>query len=324
MDAVFEKIYEYGIIPVVTLERANDAVPLARALSEGGLPVAEITFRTDAAADAIRAIAAELPGFLVGAGTVLTPKQAHDAIDAGAKFVVSPGINPAVVEYCLSREVPVMPGCATPTEIEQALHYGISAVKFFPAEQLGGLPMLRALAAPYRAVKFVPTGGVTLENLSAYAANERVLAVGGSFAAPAELIAAGRFDEIAGLARAAMFAMFDFSLAHVGINCGSPEEARAGAELLCGLFGQDTRLGSGSVFVGGMLELMEKKYFGAHGHIGIATATLERAMKYFLRLGYEFEPEGLLYGEDGKLRAAYIKGDFLGFALHLARKPAAK
>ena len=138
MNNVFDKLYEYGIIPVSTVNLLSRAVPTARALAEGGLPVAEITFRTTLAAKAIDAIASELPDFLIGAGTVLTPEQAHEAIAAGAKFVVSPGTNPAVVEYCLSREVPVIPGCATPTEIETALHYGLEVVKFFPAERLGG------------------------------------------------------------------------------------------------------------------------------------------------------------------------------------------
>lgn len=324
MKTVFDALYENGIIPVVTLERAEDAVPTARALACGGLPLIEVTFRTDAAADAIRAIAAELPDFTVGAGTVLTPAQAHDAIAAGAKFVVSPGMSPAVVEYCQSRDVPVIPGVATPTEIETALHYGLEVVKFFPAEQLGGLQYMHAMAAPYRGLKFVPTGGINSANLAAYAADERVLAVGGSFIAPSDLIAAGKFDEIANNARAALFAMYDFSLGHVGINCESAGEAHSAANLLAGMFGQTTRPGSGSMFAGNLFELMEYKYYGTHGHIGIATATIERAMKYVERLGYEFEPEGLKYRDDGKINVAYIKGDFAGFALHLMRKPAAK
>ncbi|MGI6201945.1 MAG: bifunctional 4-hydroxy-2-oxoglutarate aldolase/2-dehydro-3-deoxy-phosphogluconate aldolase [Eubacteriales bacterium] len=324
MENVFDTLYEYGIIPVVTLESADSAVPVARALADAGLPVAEITFRSQSAAPAIRAIAEELPDFLVGAGTVLTPEQAHTAITAGAKFIVSPGTGPAVVEYCLGRDVPVIPGVATPTEIETALHYKLDAVKFFPAEQLGGLEMLRALAAPYRNLKFVPTGGINLSNLADYTAYERVLAVGGSFMTPAELVRAGKFDEITRIARDALFAMYGFSLGHVGINCDSAPEAHSLAATLAGIFGQATRPGSGSVFVGSLFELMEHKYYGERGHIGIATNTVERAMKYFERLGFEFEPDGLLRGPDGKINAAYIKGEIAGFALHLMRKSAAK
>jgi 2-dehydro-3-deoxyphosphogluconate aldolase/(4S)-4-hydroxy-2-oxoglutarate aldolase len=322
MKKIFETLYEYGIIPVATLDRAEDAVPVARALAAGGLPVVEITFRTAAAADEIRAIAAELPDFTVGAGTVLTPAQAYEAVTAGAKFVVSPGTNPAVVEYCQSREVPVIPGCATATEIEGALHYGLEVLKFFPAEQLGGIAALRAVAAPYKELKFMPTGGISTANLVEYITDERVLAVGGTFMTPQNLIAEGRFDEITRLAREALFTMFGFSLAHIGINCADAAAAESGASLLAGMFGLQTRAGDGSMFAGSLFELMKSKYYGANGHIGIATNTIERAMKYILRLGYEFEPEGLKYTPDGRINVAYIKGDFAGFALHLSRRPA--
>ena len=320
MNTIFEKLYEYGIVPVVVIDRADDAPPLARALAAGGLPIAEVTFRTPCAADAIRAIMAKVPELLVGAGTVLTPAQAHEAINAGAKFIVSPGTNPAVVEYCLGREVPVIPGCATPTEIEGALHYGLELLKFFPAEALGGIAALRAMSAPYGGLKFVPTGGIEAGNLAAYIADERVLAVGGSFMVKKELIAAGRFDEVTRLTREAVLVMCGFTLGHIGINCTDSDDAEAQASLLGGIFGLATRPGDGSMFAGSMFELMRGKYFGTSGHIAVTTNTIERAMKYIERLGYEFEPEGLKCNAAGKLNAAYIKGDFAGFAIHLLRK----
>ncbi len=183
------------ILPVVVLDDARDAAPLAVALVEGGLRSVEVTFRTDAAAEAIRAMS-ERPDLLVGAGTVLTPDQVDRAVEAGARFVVSPGFGPAVVRHCQQLGVPVFPGVTSPTEIMMALDAGLDTVKFFPAEQLGGLGMIKALAAPFRSVRFIPTGGVNTENLTAYLAHPAVLAVGGTWMVAPDLIAAARWDEV--------------------------------------------------------------------------------------------------------------------------------
>ncbi|HEY8484708.1 MAG TPA: bifunctional 4-hydroxy-2-oxoglutarate aldolase/2-dehydro-3-deoxy-phosphogluconate aldolase, partial [Longimicrobiales bacterium] len=172
------------------------AVPLAAALVEGGLPCAEITFRSDAAAEAIRRIAGEFPDVLLGAGTVLTVQQAAEARSAGASFIVTPGFNPAVVDYCLEHEIPVYPGVCTPTEIDMALQRGIKVVKFFPAEPIGGLAYLKAIAAPYRMVEFIPTGGISREVLAGYLGFKQVIACGGSWLAPSEWIKAKQFDRI--------------------------------------------------------------------------------------------------------------------------------
>jgi len=184
------------IVPVIVIDDAGHAVPLGTALLEGGLPCAEVTFRTPNAADAIARIAGELPGLLVGAGTVLTPQQAARALDVGAKFIVAPGFNPAVVDYCLERAIPVYPGVCTPTEIEMALAKGLQVLKFFPAEAAGGLAFLKAVAAPYTGVDFMPTGGINLGNLATYLAFKRVVACGGSWMAPTEWIAMKQFDRI--------------------------------------------------------------------------------------------------------------------------------
>jgi 2-dehydro-3-deoxyphosphogluconate aldolase / (4S)-4-hydroxy-2-oxoglutarate aldolase len=184
------------IIPIIVIEDPANAVPLARALLEGGISCVEITFRTSTAAEALRRITDELPDLLVGAGTVLTPVQATWARAAGAKFVVSPGFNARVVDYCLTHDMPVYPGVCTPTEIETALNRGLRVVKFFPAEPIGGLPYLKAIAAPYSDIDFIPTGGVNASNLASYLAFKRVIACGGSWMAPAEWIAQQRFDRI--------------------------------------------------------------------------------------------------------------------------------
>ncbi|WP_121158752.1 bifunctional 4-hydroxy-2-oxoglutarate aldolase/2-dehydro-3-deoxy-phosphogluconate aldolase [Micromonospora pisi] len=193
------------ILPVVVLEEAAAAEPLAVALTEGGLHTVEVTFRTDAAADAIR-VMSQRPDLLVGAGTVLTPAQVDRAVEAGARFVVSPGFGPAVVRHCQELGVPVFPGAATATEIQLALDAGLDTVKFFPAEQLGGLAMIKALAAPFRSVRFIPTGGVNTSNLSDYLANPSVLAVGGTWMVAPALLAAGRWDEVTRLTAAAVSA----------------------------------------------------------------------------------------------------------------------
>jgi 2-dehydro-3-deoxyphosphogluconate aldolase/(4S)-4-hydroxy-2-oxoglutarate aldolase len=194
------------IVPVVVLEDAGGAAPLAAALLDGGLRCAEVTFRTAAAADAIR-VMAERAELFVGAGTVLTPAQVDQAVAAGARFIVSPGFGPAVVKHCQELGVPVYPGVATATEIQMALDAGIETVKFFPAEQLGGVPMLKALAAPFRSVRFIPTGGVSTANVASYLAVPAVVAVGGTWMVAPDLLAAGDWAEVTRRTRAALGAL---------------------------------------------------------------------------------------------------------------------
>ncbi len=204
MNEILEKIGKTAIVPVVLLENAKDAKPLARALCDGGLPCAEVTFRTEAAEEGIRVMAEEFPQMLVGAGTVLTTDQADRAIAAGAKFIVSPGLNPRVVKHCLEKGITMLPGTATPSDVERAMEFGLDAVKFFPAEAAGGLAMIQAMAAPYINMKFMPTGGINEKNLRSYLDFPRVLACGGSWMVKGELIRAGKFDEIRELTRKAV------------------------------------------------------------------------------------------------------------------------
>lgn len=191
-----KKIEELGIVPVVVLQDAKDAKPLAEALCDGGLPCAEVTFRTEAAKESIRIMTEAFPQMLVGAGTVLTTAQVDAAVAAGAKFIVSPGFDPEIVDYCLEKQIPVFPGCITPSEIAQAVKRGLRVVKFFPAEQFGGVAAIKALSAPYVGLKFMPTGGVSASNLKDYFGCKSVIACGGSWMVKGDLIAAGKFDEI--------------------------------------------------------------------------------------------------------------------------------
>lgn len=204
MVKVLEEIQKIGIVPVVVLEDVKDAKPLAKALCEGGLPCAEITFRTDAAEEAIRVMSQEFPDMLIGAGTVLTTEQVDRAVAAGAKFIVSPGLNPKVVKYCVDKGILMTPGCSTASDIEQALEFGLDVVKFFPAEPAGGLNMIKALAAPYVGVKFMPTGGINATNVKDYLKYNRILACGGSWMVKGDLIKTGDFARITELTREAV------------------------------------------------------------------------------------------------------------------------
>ena len=203
MQKILEKIKKIGIVPVVALEDEKDALPLAQALTEGGLPCAEITFRTAAAENVIRLIAREFPDMLGGAGTVLTTEQADRAVAAGAKFLVSPGLNPRIVRHCVEKGYLITPGCSTPSDVEQALENDLDAVKFFPAEPAGGLSMIRALAAPYKDILFMPTGGISPANVGDYLQYDRILACGGTWMVKGDLICAGAFDKIRELSREA-------------------------------------------------------------------------------------------------------------------------
>lgn len=199
-----EQIEKLGLVPVVVLHDAKDAKPLAQALCQGGLPCAEVTFRTDAAEESIRQMSREFPDMLVGAGTVLTVEQVNRAVDAGAKFIVSPGFDPQIVDYCLNRQIPVFPGCVTPSEVAQAVKRGLRVVKFFPAKQYGGVSTIKALAAPYVGLRFMPTGGVSASNLREYLECSSIVACGGSWMVKGDLIQAGAFEEITRMTREAV------------------------------------------------------------------------------------------------------------------------
>ena len=204
MKTIEQQFHDFGVVPVVVLEDAKDALPLAEALTEGGLSCAEVTFRTEAAEESIRQMSEKYPDMLVGAGTVLTIEQVDRAVAAGAKFIVSPGFDPEIVDYCLEKEIPVFPGCITPSEVAQAVKRGLKVVKFFPAEQAGGVAMLKAMAAPYTMVKFMPTGGISAKNLKDYLSFDKIICCGGSWMVKGDMIRNGEFDKIKELTKEAV------------------------------------------------------------------------------------------------------------------------
>ena len=315
-----EKLSLAGLVPVIAIDDANDAVPLCKALADGGLPVAEITFRTAAAEEAIRRVHEALPDILLCAGTVLTTDQVDRAINAGASAIVSPGLNPEVVRYCISRNIPVCPGTANPSDLEVALSLGLKAVKVFPAEAIGGIKLIKSMSAPYGDLRFMPTGGINENNMLDYLAFDKILCCGGSWMVPKDAIAAHDWDRITSLTRSAVDKMLSLELRHIGINSGNPEQAMKDAKLLSSLLGWEIKDGNSSTFCGTGFEMMKKPFRGTHGHIAIGTTSVARAKWHLEQRGFEFEDESTASVKNGKMIAIYLKDEIAGFAVHLVQK----
>jgi 2-dehydro-3-deoxyphosphogluconate aldolase / (4S)-4-hydroxy-2-oxoglutarate aldolase len=319
MNEILQKLGDLGVVPVVKIEKASDAAALGRALVAGDLPVAEITFRTAAAEEAIRILSREVPELLVGAGTVLTIEQADKAIAAGAKFIVAPGFNPKVVDHCIARGVPMAPGISSPSEIEMGLERGLSVLKFFPAGASGGLEFLKAISAPFSGVQFMPTGGVEPGNMKDYLSFNRVHAVGGTWIAKDAMISAGKFDEITKLAREAAVLALGFELAHVGVNEATADKALASAKTFEKLFSFTVKDGNSSAFAGTGFEFLKSPYLGTHGHIAISTLNISRAIAWLARKGVGIKADSAKE-KDGKMIAVYLDAEVSGFAIHLLQK----
>jgi 2-dehydro-3-deoxyphosphogluconate aldolase/(4S)-4-hydroxy-2-oxoglutarate aldolase len=319
MNKILNRIGELGIIPVVKIDRAKDAIPLGKALISGDLPIAEITFRTSAAEDAIKALTNEVPEILVGAGTVLTIEQAKKAVSAGAKFIVSPGFNCKIVDFCLENNILITPGVNSPTQIEMALEKSLEVVKFFPAEASGGLPLLKALSGPFSETKFIPTGGINQSNFLSYLAHPQVFACGGSWMVKTDYLSSQNFSRITETTREAVSIMLGFQLAHLGINEKNQEKAFNCANLLANTFYFAIKEGSSSFFAGSCFEVMKKKYLGEHGHIAISTNNIKRAIAYLKRKGVSILADTAKESE-GKIKSVYLDINVSGFALHLIQK----
>ena len=319
MNEVLEKISKIGIVPVVVLDDAKDAKPLAEALVKGGLPCAEVTFRTAAAEESIKIMSEAFPDMLVGAGTVLTTEQVDRAVNAGAKFIVSPGLNPKVVKYCIDKGVPVTPGTANPSDVEAAIELGLDVVKFFPAEAAGGLNMIKSMAAPYTQMKFMPTGGINAKNICEYLAFDKIIACGGSWMVKKDLVAEGKFDEIQALTEEAVRTMLGFHLRHIGVNNENAEEAEKVADCFDTLFGFKKKIGNSSIFAGIEVECMKKIGRGKYGHIAIGTNSVVRAKNYLETVkGMKFIEESAVV-KNGKMTAIYLDCEIAGFAVHLVQ-----
>ncbi len=320
MNIILEKLSKLGIVPVIVLNNSEDAAPLAKALCNGGLPCAEVTFRTEAATKSIEIITREFPDMLVGAGTVLTTDQVDAAMQAGAKFIVSPGFNPNIVKYCLEKGILIIPGCTNPSDIEKAIECGLEVVKFFPAEACGGLEMMKAISAPYTRMKFMPTGGISTKNLTSYLGFDRVVACGGSWMVNQDLIMSGNFNRITELTNDAVSQVLGFELEHIGINLDGEAEADSLANTFEKMLGFKKKVGTSSIFAGTGLELMKSPYLGKNGHIAIKTNHINRAIYHLNLRGIEFDMDTAKYDENDNLKSLYLKNEYGGFALHLIQK----
>jgi len=319
VKSILETLESLGIIPVVQIENAENASPLAAALIAGGLPCAEITFRSSAAEEVIKQISQNYPDILVGAGTVLSVEQAKTAINAGAKFIVSPGFNPTVVKYCQDNNIPITPGISTPTEIEKAMEFGLEVVKFFPAEAIGGLNYLKAISAPYRQIKFIPTGGINQSNILSYLNFNKVHSCGGSWMVKADLISNKQFEQIKQLTRQAITEMLGFNLAHVGIDFFSEAEAREKAKFLADLLGFDLKEKQRSFSVSSQIEISKGKFSEKKCHLAIGTNFINRAIFYLEQRGIKTLPETNIE-ENGKLRSIYLDLQFGDYVIHLLQR----
>ena len=320
MNELIKKISLLGIVPVIKLNDVEKAVPLAKSLCEGGLPIAEITFRTDAAEESIRRMAREYPDMLIGAGTVLTTEQVDLAIAAGAKFIVSPGFNPKVVDYCIKKGILIIPGTSCPSDMEAALERGLEVVKFFPAEQAGGVNYLKAISAPYSKLMFMPTGGINEKNLNSYLSLPNVVACGGSWMAKEDLIEADDFLAITALVKEAIRNLLSYEVFHVGINCDNEKEAVDTAKQFAHLFGFPYLENPGSIFLGTGIEVLKSRRVGANGHLAIRTNSVERAIAYSKARGIEFDEESKAYDANGRVRLIFFAKEIGGFGIHLLQK----
>lgn len=319
---VVEKLGMYGLVPVAAINDSKDAVPLAKALIEGGLPVIEVTMRTEAGLDCIRKILEVYPDMLVGAGTVLTLDKCKEAVAAGAKYIVAPGFNEEIVAWCCENGVPITPGVTSPTEIDKALSYGLKIIKFFPADVYGGIKGCASLYAPYKStgIKFMPTGGISEANMADYVSKPFIHAVGGSWLCRTADIDAGNFDKIRELTASAMKTMMGFEVVHSGIYCEGYAETDEVAADFAKAFGfQINKLATGPIFASKDIEIMTKSY-GDKGHIAIGTNSIERAIFYLESRGYAMKKDSLRYDAEGRPSFGYLEKQFGGYGIHLNQK----
>lgn len=312
-----QKLHNIGIVPVVKLDDANKACGLAKALLDGGINCAEVTFRTAAAEQSIKNISEKYPNMFVGAGTVTSVELAKKAVNAGAQFIVSPGFNEATVDWCVENNVPIIPGVCTPSDIEKGLERGFDVLKFFPAEASGGINMLNNFAGPFPSLMFMPTGGINLSNLQNYATTKNVLATGGSWMVKADLIENEDWAAITQMCQEAMLALQGFEFAHVGIEDDKDSEKTISA---LSLFGFGVKKGNSSTFISDKIEVVPTLFSGKKGHIAIKCNDIERSIEYLKDKGFTPNESTFKYNSNNKLKACYFNEGISDFALHLLRK----
>lgn len=315
---ILEKISKYGLVPVIKIKDLEDALPLAKALYNGGLPIAEVTFRSECAAKAIKEMKKAFPEMLIGAGTVLTTQQVDEAIEAGSEFIVSPGLNPTIVNYCIEKNIPIIPGTSCPSDMEKAIELGLSVVKFFPAETNGGLKSIKAMSAPYGMLKFMPTGGINPDNLKEYLSFEKIIACGGTWMVPDSFLKEKDFSKIEELTKQAVMKLLDIHFDHVGINATKEDSLENNADFFSKLTGAKKDYKPASIFVE-QLELMPQGSPGTKAHLGFKTTNVERAIFFMERAGYEFDYSSTRLNEQGKIYFIYLKEEVAGMACHLVQ-----
>lgn len=317
----FKGSYEQtGILPVINIPSADVAVSVAKALREGGLNSIEVTLRSEDSLESIRVIKKEFPDMTVGAGTVLSIETVDAALSAGADFIVCPGYDEEIVDYCIAKGVLAVPGCKSPSEIQGAVKKGLTVLKFFPAELSGGIDAIKLLSGPFPKVRFIPTGGINYKNLGKYLECDKILACGGSYMATADQIKNGEYEAITANCKKALDISLGFELAHVGINNENGEQAEKGAGSIGDIFRMPVKVGNSSVFAGTAVEFMKTMFYGTKGHIGFKTNSMERALAYLKNSGVEIIEESIRTDAKGKLVSAYLKDEIGGFAVHIVRK----
>ena len=307
---ILKRLNTAGIVPVVVIDDAKNAVPPAKALLAGGINVMEITFRTAVAPDAIKAVVDNCPDMLVGAGTVITLEQCKKAVEMGAKFIVSPGFDAEVVKWCVDNVVAIIPGCVTPSEIMAAMKLGLNVVKFFPANVYGGLSAMKALSGPF---------GGNAQNVGEYISAPFIHAVGGSWVCPKTDIAAGNFEKITALCAESRRNLLGYEVVHVGINTKNNDAAQEVANAFGAAFNFVAKDGNSSVFSSTGIEVMKSQYLGKQGHLAVRTNQIDIAIADLEKKGFQVDMETAKYKGD-RMIAVYLKNEIGGFAIHLLQK----
>lgn len=309
-----------GILPVINIPEVSVAENVAKALRDGGLNSIEVTLRSADSFESIKTIKEAFPDMIVGAGTVLSIETVNKALAAGADFIVCPGFDEEIVDYCIEKNVLVVPGVSSGSEIQKAVKKGLEILKFFPAELSGGIEAIKLLSGPFPKVKFVPTGGINFKNLGTYLENEKILACGGSYMATAEQIKNGDFEGITAACKKALDISLGFELAHVGVNNENEDTAKNGADIIGNIFRLPVKVGSSSIFTGTAVEFMKTMFYGTKGHIGFKTNSMPRALAYLKNNDIEIIEDSIRTDANGKLVSAYLKDEVCGFAVHIVRK----
>lgn len=317
MNETLDMIQKIGILPVAAFDDAKNAIPLAEALSNGGIPCLEVSFCTDTAEESIRQISKQFPQMLIGAGNITTAEQTILAIHAGAKFIISPELSPAVINTCIKKDTPVIPRVSSPDDVKEAVSFGLGTVNFLPDGKADVFHQLNTLNSANDSITFLPTGIICEDDISSYLAFDSVLAC--SWLVNQELIKTGEFEKISALAAQTMQTMLGFELAHIGINLDSEAEADKTAGIFESMFHFPKRPGAGSVFAGTAIECMVPPFFGTKGHIGIATNSIGRARSYFERAGYHFNESSAKF-INNQMIVIYFEEEVGGFAVHILQR----